>query len=170
MKKVLLFTVFISVLLTGCIRHYDQQLNRKARTTKADSLKTTNVRKLTPVLMVKDVREAMEFYRSLAGFETIVTLPDTGAYDFAIIGKGNAELQLQRKESFAEELPEFVDKAPYGTMNLYVEVADVLQVYSRASSMTPMIKDLHQTAYGTKEFTIKDKDGYLLTFSEALKK
>ncbi|MGE5364704.1 MAG: VOC family protein [Bacteroidota bacterium] len=168
MKKLFVFLFFSVFMIQGCIRHYDERLDRKTRTTSKNV--KSDIRKITIDIMVSNVRESMKFYKEIAGFETIATIPDTGTYDFAIIGKGNSEIMLHKSESLAQEIPEFAGRTPGGSIILYIEVDDVLKIYEKAAGVVQILKDLHQTSFGTKEFAMKDKDGYVLIFAEPLSK
>lgn len=168
MKKLIVFLLFSVFMIQGCIRHYDERLDRKIRTTSKNV--KSDIKKITVDLMVSDVRESMRFYKEIAGFETIATVPDTGTYDFAIVAKGNAEIMFHKIESLAEEMPEFAGRTPGGSIMLYIEVDDVLKIYEKAAGVVQIVKDLHQTSFGTKEFAMKDKDGYVLIFAEPLKR
>lgn len=167
--KILLSSLLIFILtLTGCIRHSDQQLKRKPRAVTAQE--NINFKKLTPNLMVADVNETIKFYHDSFGFDPVVTIPDTGKFNFAILSNGNVELMVQKRGSFTEDLNVAKDVQIGGTFSLFFEVNDIVPLYDKASSGSlQIVRELHQTFYGTKEFTVKDNSGYILTFSEASK-
>lgn len=168
LKMSLFLIVIFSFCLTGCIRHSDQPLPKKLLA--ADSTQSDKViKKIIPNLMVNDVNQTIEFYKYIAGFEVITTVPDTGHFDFAILAKDGVELMVQRNENYVEEFPVFRGKEIGGTFSLFIEVDDILPIYDKASAQTEIVKELHQTFYGTKEFSLKDNNGYILTFSEALR-
>ncbi len=152
----------------GCIRHSDEGLNKKfkGRVTKEKS----NFKKISANLMTSDINASIKFYERILDLDLTVVYPDTTNIDFAILSKGNLEIMLQRKESMIEVFPELIDKDMTGGFNLYIEVNDILLVYEKAISFSQVVKELHQTLWGTKEFSIKDYDGHIITFGEALKK
>ncbi|MEI7812712.1 MAG: VOC family protein [Ignavibacteria bacterium] len=130
----------------------------------------SNFRKLTPNLMVSDVNKTVEFYKKAFNFDIVATVPDTGVYNFAIVVSGKTELMFQKKESFEEDFGIRDNSQAGGTFSLYIEVTNILMVYDKAVLSANVIKELHQTFYGTKEFSVRDDNGYILTFAETLKK
>ncbi|MGE5351627.1 MAG: VOC family protein [Acidobacteriota bacterium] len=168
--KILCSILLVFILtLTGCIRHSDQQLKRKPRQKAVQE--NINFKKLTPNLMVNDVNETIKFYHDNFGFDAVVTIPDTGKYNFAILSNGNVELMVQKRESFSQDMNIPVEQQIGGTFSLFFEVNDILPLYDKTTaSGLQVVRELHQTFYGSKEFTVRDNNGYILTFSEASKK
>ncbi|HEX2865537.1 MAG TPA: VOC family protein [Ignavibacteriales bacterium] len=169
MKIISSLLLILTLTLSGCIRHSDQQLKRKTRQKAVQE--NVNFKKLTPNLMVNDVNETIKFYHDNLGFGADVTIPDTGKYNFAILSNGNVELMVQKRESFSQDLNVAKDAQIGGTFSLFFEVNDIVPLYEKATSAgLQMVRELHQTFYGTREFTIRDNNGYILTFSEAAQK
>lgn len=169
MKILFSILLIFTLTLTGCIRHSDQQLKRKPRAKAVQE--NYNFKKLTPNLMVNDVNETIKFYHDNFGFDAVVTIPDTGKYNFAILSNGDIELMIQKRESFIQDLNVPKDEQVGGTFSLFFEVNDIVPLYEKTTSSGLQIaRELHQTFYGSKEFTVRDNNGYILTFSEASKK
>ncbi len=168
MKRFVFLLIFLSIAITGCIRHSDDGLNKKfkGRVTKEKG----NFKKISSNLMTSDIHASINFYKKILDLDLTVIYPDSSNIDFAILSKGNIEIMLQSKESMLEEFPELIDKDLAGGFSLYIEVNDILLVYEKAISSAQVVKELHQTLWGTKEFSIKDYDGHIITFGEALKK
>ena len=100
------------------------------------------------------------------GTQRVVTTREgSGPLGFAIIKRNEVELMLQSQTSVAEELPEFSKRPLGGTVTLYIEVADVSGLYQSMKGRATILKDLHTTFYGAKEFCIRDNSGYVLTFA-----
>jgi uncharacterized glyoxalase superfamily protein PhnB len=159
----------MTITLTGCIRHSDQQMKRKPRVKAVQE--NINFKKLTPNLMVNDVNSSIKFYHDYFGFDAVVTIPDTGQYNFAILSNGNVELMIQKRESFSEDLNVSKDQQVGGSFSLFFEINDIIPLYDKVTTAgIQVVRELHQTFYGTKEFTVRDNNGYILTFSEASKK
>ena len=56
--------------------------------------------KLTPNLVVRDVAASMEFYRSVLGFQTAITVPEQPPYVFGSVTAGGVEFSsTTRKRS-----------------------------------------------------------------------
>lgn len=154
------------IFIYGCIRHSDSGLNRRI---KDAAIEKGNVERISANLMVNDVNSTIKFYKNIAGFQVDATLPDTGSYDFAILKNGAAELRIQKRDSFAEDYDGSDTMRTGGSFTLYIEVKNILLVYERAILETEILRELHQTRFGTKEFSVKDNNGYILVFAEHLK-
>jgi uncharacterized glyoxalase superfamily protein PhnB len=166
MKKMLYLTIIILISYEGCIRHSDQGLTKRTRI--KSTTEKTNLNKLTINLPVEDTRATVNFYKEVCGLEPVSYYPEEQNAEFIILAKGDIELMLQKKESFIEEFPVFKNKPLGGSFYLYFEVKDILIIYEKAVSKAKILKELHQTPYGMKEFTILDINGYQITFAEAI--
>ena len=132
---------------------------------------TMNLKTLTPNLIVEDVNKTVEFYKRTLGFEVVMTVPESGVFDFAMLKLDNVTIMLQSRKGYVEALPEYKDQEIGGTIFLYFEVADLNKIYDRVKKANAeIVVDINTTFYGTREFTMKDCDGYLLIFAEEAKK
>lgn len=122
--------------------------------------------KLTPNMMVEDVNETVAFYRSVLGFDLVMTVPDSGRLDWALVQRNDVEMMFQARRSLAEDLPTFQDRPVGGALTFYLDVEGVEGLYERLRPHVTILQDLHETFYGTREFTIEDCNGFLLTFAE----
>ena len=153
--------VFLAVgLIWGIALNYVSFKNTKD--------KKMTITKLTPNLMVKDVNKTIEFYENMLDFKVVISVPDTGNFDFAILSKDGIELMIQKRESFISELPHMCDSVIGGTFALYIDVEDIDEIYNKVKGTCKILSDMHDTFYGTKEFSCKDINGYVLTFSESV--
>ena len=141
-------------------------LNYISTTSKKD--KKMTITKLTPNLMVKDVNKTIEFYETMLDFKMVISVPDTGSYDFAILSKDGIELMIQKRESFVSEIPQMCDSIIGGSFSLYIDVDDIDAIYKKVKGTCEILSDMHDTFYGTKEFSCKEINGYILTFSESV--
>lgn len=123
-------------------------------------------KKITTNLMVKSVNKSAEFYNKHFGFQKVVTVPDSGELDFAILMRNQVELMLQKKESLGSDVPYLSNMEIGGSFTLFIEVENVEEIYNKIKSEVEILVDLKTTFYGMKEVTIKDLDGYVLTFAE----
>jgi uncharacterized glyoxalase superfamily protein PhnB len=139
-------------------------LNKLSRVEK-DAIEFDGV---TANLMVEDVNEAVEFYRDVLGFELVMSVPEEGRYDWAMISRGGAEIMLQSRASLAGEYPLFNESGIGGSLVLYFNVTGVDELYERVRGKAKPVIDIHDTPYGMREFAIEDNDGYVLTFAEEL--
>lgn len=130
-----------------------------------------NLKSVTPNLVVEDVNKTIEYYQSTLGFEIIMTVPECGLFDFAMLKMDNVTIMFQSMKSYVEALPEYKDQKIGGTIFLYFSIEDLDELYNKVKkAKTEIVVDLHTTFYGMREFTMKDCDGYLLVFAEELNK
>ena len=129
--------------------------------------KAIDFKALTPNLVVENVNRTAEYYQKTLGFEVILTVPETGTFDFAMLKLDNVTIMFQSMKSFVEALPEYKDQKIGGTMFLYFDVENLDEIYNKAKiANAEIVVDINITFYGTREFTMKDSDGYLLVFAE----
>lgn len=122
-------------------------------------------KKLTPNLMVEKVNTSLEFYKMHLDAEVILTVPTLGEFDFAILQIGETELMLQSRNSLSEEIPDFQDRTTGGSFTLYFEVEDIEACYKNLRGRVEMVQDIHETFYGTREFSFKDPNSYIIALS-----
>lgn len=126
------------------------------------------LKKLTPNLMVEDVNLAIDFYKDILGFELIMTVPEEGKFDWAMMRNGNVEIMCQTRSSLAEGIPEFKEMEGGGALTIYMEMEGVEDLYARVKGNVEITEELHETFYGMKEFSMRDRDGFILAFAERL--
>lgn len=130
-----------------------------------------NLKALTPNLIVEDVNKTVKYYQETFGFEIIMTVPDSGVFDFAMLKLDNVTIMFQAMKSFVEALPHYKYQKVGGTVFLYFDVENLDKIYDKAKvANAEIVVDINTTFYGTREFTMKDCDGYLLIFAEEQKK
>ena len=128
------------------------------------------IQTMTPNLMVKDVNKSIDFYGGVLGFELIATVPDSGTFDWAWMKHGTVELMFQTMPSLVKDLPEFKGKPIGATQTLYTKVTDAKKFHGQIKDKANVVLGLKTTFYGMEEFSIKDPDGYLITFASEVKK
>ncbi len=123
--------------------------------------------KLTPNMMVEDVNTTIDFYRDVLGFELVVNVPEEGAFDFALVRRDGVEVMFQSRASLAADLPAFAARPAGGALTFfYLDVEGVEALYEQLRTRTTVVKDLHETFYGTREFAVEDCNGFILAFAE----
>lgn len=122
---------------------------------------------LTPNLMVDNVEESITFYQEKLGFSIITTVPNAeGGLQFAILAKDNISLMFQSKVSLVEEYPNLNTAMIKPSLSLFIKVTDILELYENLKGNVPILKEMHDTFYQTKEFAIMDANGNVLTIAE----
>jgi len=133
-------------------------------------------KKITANLVVGSVSETLAFYERTLGFGLVMAVPENSQQivtardadaplDFAILRRDDVELMIQSRKSLARELPLSGDQAAGVPFTLYVQVADAGKLFNSIRGKVTIVKDLHTTFYGAREFWIRDRDGHILTFA-----
>jgi len=136
--------------------------------TQKENTHTMKLKALTPNLLVDDVNKSVAFYEQAFGFQKLLSVPDSGTLDFAMIKLNEVTIMMQSLESMIKEFPEeYKGKETGGTFMLYIDVDNLDEIYKKAKdNKVDIFVDINTTFYDTREFTIKDPDGYLLIFAE----
>ena len=122
--------------------------------------------KLTPNLIVSDVARSVAFYRDVLGFTVQQTVPEDAPFVFAIMVSGSVEIFLNAADTAIQEYPAFKDRPIGGTLTLFIEVANIQQVYDSLKARLEVIMPIEKKWYGVTEFAFTDPDGYVITFAE----
>ncbi len=126
--------------------------------------------KLTPNLVVKDVAAAVEFYRSVLGFQIAFTVPDNAPYVFASVTNGAVEIFFNDQNMVREDYPSLAVDPLGGTLTLFIEVdgiEEVLAAVQKAGAKITM--PLKTQFYSMREFAFEDPEGWVLTIAERVK-
>lgn len=122
---------------------------------------------LTPNVMVEDVKATIDFYRQVLGFEPISEVPpNADVLDWAMIKRDDVALMLQARASLAGELPALKDVPIGGSMTFYIQMEGVEALYNEIKGKVEIVRDMHTTFYGAREFAIRDNNGYILAFAQ----
>jgi uncharacterized glyoxalase superfamily protein PhnB len=116
-----------------------------------------------PILAVKDFDTSLKFYTEQLGFAVTMTMqgPD-GSNSFGFVNKDNVQIGLS------------LDKAAYERGNgvvlmLYPDDFDIEVYYKQVTSKGVTIAEPLKTEYwGDQVFSLKDPDGYYLTFGKTV--
>jgi len=133
--------------------------------------------KMTPNLMVKNVKETVEFYRSNLNFNLVMAVPVTqdGILTeipkdkdivFALVKNGNVEFQFQTEESLKKDISIFKDTMIGASASFYININNIDVFYNSVKEKVEVVKELTTTWYGMNEFYIRDNNGYVLGFAE----
>ncbi len=73
---------------------------------------------------------------------------------------------LYQSAAFGQEIPQFKAQQPNATIALYIQVDDIKRLYEQVKDRVKIVQPLHQTDYGSTEFSCLDPDGYVLMFNQ----
>ena len=108
---------------------------------------------LAVLLRCNDLHETRAFYESKLGFIATDTAENT-----VTLEKGGAKLLFTEQDLW--------HGAPACTGTLYIAVPDVDDFHARVRGLAPLAWGLQDMPYGSREFGIKDCNGYLLAFAQ----
>lgn len=123
------------------------------------------MKQMTPNLMVENVNQTVDYYKNVLGFELVMSVPQAGIFNWAMVKQGEVHLMFQERGNIIEEYPIFKDRPIGGGLTFYIKVDDVEELYKKIKNSVSIILDLHTTFYGTVEFAIQDINGFILTFA-----
>ena len=116
---------------------------------------------ISPSFIVRNISEAISFYRDKLGFEVTHQQPDQDPF-FAIVRRDGAMLFV--KSVGVEPLPNYKRHA-WARWDAYVNVPDpdalAAEFTSRGVTFSAPLKD---TSDGLRGFELEDADGYVLFF------
>lgn len=121
---------------------------------------------MTANLMVNNVNETVKFYEEALGFSTVMSVPDEGAYNWALMKNGDISIMFQTQASLAEDLPLLSSRGILGGAVFYLNVENIDEWYEKLKKVTTVLNAPTLTFYGATEFSFLDCNGYLLTFAE----
>lgn len=119
---------------------------------------------LAPNIFVNDINATIDFYKNL-GFEKMMSVPETGNYDWVMLTNGGVTIMFQTYASLGKEIPQ-IHRNDGGSLLFYIKLKGIRAFHERIKSKAKVIVELNKTFYGATEFSIVDNNGYVLTFAE----
>ena len=111
-----------------------------------------------PVLRVTDLARSVAFYRDVIGFTAAPPGGDEEGTPFVMLSWGPVALMLSPGEHLGP--------GPAFSGTLYLQVSGVETLYNRVKGHAEEVWPLEEMSYGTREFGVRDPDGYVLAFAE----
>jgi uncharacterized glyoxalase superfamily protein PhnB len=111
-----------------------------------------------PVLQVGDLERAVRFYESLGFRAALREEGDEGGH--CILRWGGVELMLATGAHLGP--------GPAFSGTLYFNGPGVQELYARVKDLGTLVWPLTVMDYGTREFGLRDPDGYVIAFAERL--
>ena len=125
-----------------------------------------NVKRITPVLLVKEIEPLIPFWVNRLGFAKTVEVPDGNKLGFAIFQKRSVEVMYQTYSSVEKDAPPAMSaEARKGPTYLYMEVDDLDAVLAEMKDLR-LVMPVRTAFYGMKEFAVQDPGGHFITFAE----
>ena len=124
---------------------------------------------LSPNVIVDDVNKAVEYYTSILGFHLVASVPDKATFNWAMVIRDGVTVMFQLLKSLQEDMPSLSIQAKGSIGTFFIRMKGVDAFYQLIKGKAHIASELRTTFYGMKEFTIKDLNGYFLTFAEEVK-
>jgi uncharacterized glyoxalase superfamily protein PhnB len=118
--------------------------------------------KLEPLIYVSNILDSIYFYRDLLGFKLGELFPDREHPTYAPIFIGDSKLMLSQARDVNKPLHQ--DKLGGSGTQMYVRVDNVDAEYERLKGQVNFVQEIETKAWGDREFTFSDPDGYLISF------
>src|SRR5215813_10430570 len=117
--------------------------------------KTMIVKRITPVLLVKEIEPLLPFWMDRLGFQKTIEVPEGNKLGFVTFQKGSAEVMYQTYSSVEKDAPKDMAAAAKGPTYRYMEV-DNLDAVLDATKGMKIVMPLRTAFYGMREFAIQD--------------
>jgi len=119
---------------------------------------------ISPNIFVRDMNQTIEFYKIL-GFELIMNVPEQAPFDWAMMKNGNVNFMFQTFASIGDTLPD-ISRKDGGSLLLYIQIKNIRNFFESVKDKLTIVTPLEKAFYGATEFSLKDNNGYVLTFAE----
>jgi uncharacterized glyoxalase superfamily protein PhnB len=126
--------------------------------------KPMHVKRITPVLFVKEIEPVLPFWVDKLGFTKTIEVPHGNKLGFAALQKGNTEVMYQSYASVAEDMP-LLAEIRKGPTFLYIEV-DSLEAVLSALKGSEIVQPERTAFYGMREVGFQEPGGHYVTFAQ----
>lgn len=122
---------------------------------------------LTPNLFTARMDQSLAFYRDVLGFTPKTTVPDQAPFVFVWLERDGVNVFLNDEAATRKESAD-TSWFAVGTsgVSLFLHVEGVDAFWADLRTRCPVVMPLTRQWYGLTEFSIKDPDGYVITFAE----
>lgn len=120
---------------------------------------------ISPILSVNSIERSMAYYQDVLGFEAGMTLPGAGGQlFFGSVMHGDAAIMFGLTD------PPHAEGSLRGVV-IYLRIDDVDTVYARLRAAgAPISAALTDQFWGDRSFTVRDPDGYEISFAETVRR
>ena len=126
-----------------------------------------NVKRITPVLFVKEIEPVLPFWVDALGFAKTIEVPHGNKLGFVALQKGTTDVMYQSYASLGEDMPLISEAARKGPTFLYIEV-DNLDAVLMALQSFKIVQPERTAFYGMREVGYQDPAGHFVTFAQAV--
>jgi uncharacterized glyoxalase superfamily protein PhnB len=122
---------------------------------------------VSPTLAVRNMKQTIQFYRDFLGFKIGMAFPDADNPEYVDLSKDGMVLMFIPAKNVGIGAKE---KLGIG-VNLYMQInGDIDEYYNELKNKgVKIVVDIKDEPYGIRDFTVKDINGYKLTFNQVSK-
>ena len=132
----------------------------------SQEIKSMNVKRITPVLLVKEIEPLIPFWVGRLGFMKTIEVPEGSKLGFVAFQKGAVQVMYQTYSSVEKDAPpSMCAEARKGPTYLYMEVDDVDAALA-AMKDVKIVMPVRTAFYGMREFGVQDPGGHFITFAQ----
>lgn len=125
----------------------------------------TQIKKLTPVLLVDAIEPCLPLWVDRLGWTKQTEVPHGDVLGFAILVKDGVEVMYQTWDSAAADTGTGMGKASGASTALFIEVSD-LDTIERQLKGHAIALPRRQTFYGMDEIGVREPGGHLVIFAQ----
>src|SRR6185436_19702807 len=118
----------------------------------------SSLKSVMPALQVSDMERAVQFYTRQLGFVVVWRAPGDGGGENCMLESGAVAVLLSSGPHLGAP--------PKLTGSIYFDVDGVDGLWESVMPNADVAWPISNLEYGTREFGIRDPDGYVLAFSE----
>jgi uncharacterized glyoxalase superfamily protein PhnB len=122
---------------------------------------------ISPTLAVRNMKQAIQFYRDSLGFKMGMVFPDADNPEYVDLSKDGMVVMLIPAKNIGIGSKE---KLGIG-VNLYMQIDGDIDEYCDEvkNKGAKVVVDIKDEPFGIRDFTVEDIDGYKLTFNQVSK-
>ena len=124
----------------------------------------TQMKKLTPVLLVDAIEPALPFWEERLGFTRTAEVPHEDRLGFVMLAKDGVEIMYQSVASVNADVPELAS-TPTGATFLFIEVENLDAIVAALEGIETVIPR-RKTFYGADEYVVREPGGNVVTFAQ----
>lgn len=123
--------------------------------------------KLEPMIYTANIQSSIKFYTETLGFEISEYYPDKNNPTWFAIQIGNQRLAVGK--IFNDINHKYHPNGIMGSgVHFYIIVENVNNMYENLKSKLIILDEIENKSWGSREFAVKDPDGYIISFSDSV--
>jgi len=117
-----------------------------------------------PTLETNDLKETIQFYTKKLGFSLISVYPDAVHPTWASVKRDNVEVMFTTHREKENSSQRNIGLSG----SLYFYPTNLQAVWTELKDKVPIEHPIEVTEYGTREFAIRDCNGYIIHFGKVI--